>query len=116
MSLTTFNKYGKISISEDVVATITGKTVSECYGVVDLVSRRFSDNFSRLISQNPYAKGVKVVTDNNYIFVDIYVVLKVGVKIEAVKQSISEAVKYNLEKLTGMRVKHITVNVVGIRV
>lgn len=116
MSLTTFNKYGKISISEEVVATITSKTVSECYGVVELISRRFSDNFSRMVNHNPYSKGVKVVTDKNYIYVDIYVVLKIGVKIEAVKQSIAEAVKYNLEKYTGMRVKHITVNVVGIRV
>lgn len=116
MSLTTFNKYGKISISEEVVAIIASKATSECYGVVELVSRRFSDNFSRLFSNNQNGKGVKVVTDNNYIYVDIYVVLKIGVKVEAIKQSIAEVVKYNLEKYTGMRVKHITVNVVGIKV
>ena len=48
MSLTTNNKYGKISISDDVVAVIASITASECYGVVDLVSRRFSYNFTQI--------------------------------------------------------------------
>ncbi len=116
MSLTTYNKYGKLSISEDVVAVIASITASECYGVVDLVSRRFSENFSHMFSHEQYGKGVRVSTDENYIFIDVYVVLKVGVNVEAVKKSLADSITFNLEKLTGMRVKHVQVNVVGIRI
>ena len=116
MSLTTYNKYGKLSISEDVVAVIASVTASECYGVVDLVSRRFSDNFSHMFNHDPYGKGVRVITDENYIYIDVYPVLKIGVNVEAVKKSLADTITFNLEKLTGMRVKHVQVNVVGIRI
>ena len=42
--------------------------------------------------------------------------MKVGVNIEAVKKSIADMVRFALESFTGMRVKNVHVNVVGIRV
>lgn len=116
MSLTTQNKYGKISITDEAVQVIASHAASECYGVVDLVSRRFSDNIGHLFNKNQYGKGVKVATVDNLIYVEVYVILKVGVNIEAVKKSLSDTVKFALETFTGMRVKRVHVNVVGIRV
>ena len=48
MSLTTSNKLGKISISDEAVAAVASQAASECYGVVEMVSRRFSDNIGSL--------------------------------------------------------------------
>ena len=48
--------------------------------------------------------------------IEVYVVLKIGVNIEAVKKSVADTVKFALENFTGMRVKKVQVNVVGIRV
>jgi uncharacterized alkaline shock family protein YloU len=36
--------------------------------------------------------------------------------VEAVRESLTKAVTYSVEKYTGMRVKNVTVNVVGVRV
>ncbi len=116
MSLTTSNIYGKISISDEAVAIIASHAASECYGVVEMVSRRFSDNIGAFMGRDSRGKGVKVATVDNLMFLEVYVVLKIGVNIETVKKSIADTVKFALENFTGMRVKHVQVNVVGIRV
>lgn len=116
MSLSTSNKFGKISISEDAMQTVASHAAQECYGVVDLVSRRFSDNFSQILGKEQLGKGAIVQTVDNLIYVELFVILKVGINIEAVKKSLADAVKFSLETFTGMRVKRVHVNVVGIRV
>ena len=116
MSLTTSNKFGKISISDEAVGAVASQAASECYGVVEMVSRRFSDNIGHLWGKHRLGRGVKVATVDNLIYIEVFVILKVGVNIEAVKKSIADCVRFNLEVFTGMRVKHVNVNVVGIRV
>ena len=61
-------------------------------------------------------KGVKVLTVDNKIYVDLYVIFKYGVSISAVADSLKKAVKYSLEKFTGMLVDSVNVNVCGVRV
>ena len=63
-----------------------------------------------------FSKGALVQTVDDLIYVELFVVLKIGVNIEAVKKSLADAVKFSLETFTGMRVKRVHVNVVGIRV
>lgn len=117
MSLTTSNKFGKISISDEAVQAVASHAASECYGVVDLVSRRFTDNFGQLFSKNPQqGKGVLVQTVDSFIYIEVFAVLKRGVNVEAVKKSLSDAVGFSVETFTGMCVKRVHVNVVGLRI
>ncbi len=116
MSLTTSNIYGNLTISDEAVAFIASHAASECYGVVEMVSRRFSDNIGALRGKTSSSKGVKVATIDNLMSIEVFVILKIGVNIETVKKSIADTVKFALENFTGMRVKHVQVNVVGIRV
>ena len=113
MSLSTSNKFGKISVSEEAMQAVASHTAQDCYGVVDLVSRRFSDNVGQLFGKAQLGKGALVQTVDDLIYVEL---LKLGVNIEAVKKSLADAVKFSLETFTGMRVKRVHVNVVGIRV
>ena len=116
MSLTTTNKYGKIAISDEAVAAVAAQVASECYGVVEMVSRRFSDNIATLWGRNKLGKGVKVATVDNLVYIEVFVILKVGVNIETVRKATADTVKFAVEMFTGMRVKKVHVNVVGIRV
>ncbi|MDD4839497.1 MAG: Asp23/Gls24 family envelope stress response protein [Clostridia bacterium] len=116
MSLRTSNKYGKISISDEAVAMVCSYAASECYGVVELVSRRLTDNLSALLNKSTYGKGIKIATIDNKIFIEVFVILKLGVNVEAVKDSLANTVTYACETFTGMRVKRVNINVVGIRV
>lgn len=115
MALNTSNIYGDITISDDAVAMLINRVALECYGVVDLTSRRLSDSLLMLFNRVPVTKGVKLVTMDNRVFVDLYVILKDGVKREAVVQSLISSVQYNVEHLTGMRVKSVNVHIVGVK-
>ena len=40
MTLNNNNEYGKITVSNDVIATIVGGAANECYGVVGMASNK----------------------------------------------------------------------------
>ncbi len=116
MSVTTSNYYGKIIISDDAIASVAASAALDCIGVVDLVSKKTSDKFADLFKKQQLGKGVKVTTNGNRIFIDLYVILKYGISISAVADSLKKTVKYKVEEFSGMIVDVINVNVVGVRV
>lgn len=113
MAVMTSNKYGKIIVSDEAVAMCAWHAASECYGVVELVSKGFTDSFTSLFKANSKIKGIKVATSDNRIFIDIFVILKAGVSANAVAESLRSVVTYSVEAFTGMRVKQVKVNVLG---
>ncbi len=116
MSVTTSNYYGKIFISDEAIASVAASAALECVGVVDLVNKKLSDNFAELFKKQQLGKGVKVITNGNRIFIDLFVILKYGISISAVAESIKKTIKYKVEEFSGMIVDAVNVNVVGVRV
>lgn len=116
MSVNTTNSYGKIFITDEAIEAVASKVSLECYGVVDLVAKKFSDNLHELFKKKSVHRGVKVLTVDNKIYIDLYVILKYGVSINAVAESLKSSVKYSVEKFTGMIVDSVNVNVLGVRV
>ena len=51
MSVNTNNAYGKISISDLSIAKVASRTALESYGIVEMVSRRFTDNLAALLKK-----------------------------------------------------------------
>ena len=47
--------------------------------------------------------------------IDVYVIIKFGVSINAVAESLKEGVKYRVEKFTGMIVDTVNVNIIGVK-
>ncbi len=115
MSVNTSNVYGKISISDLAISKVASKAALECYGIVDTVSRRFTDSLSVLLKKPMSGKGVKVVTSGDRIYIDVYVIIKYGVSINAVAESLKEGIKYKVEKFTGMIVDTVNVNIIGVK-
>lgn len=115
MSVNTSNVYGKISISDLAIAKVASTAALECYGIVDTVSRRFTDSLSELLHKQTGGKGVKVTTSGDRIFIDVFVIIKYGVSINAVAESLKEGIKYKVEKFTGMIVDTVNVNIIGVK-
>lgn len=115
MSVNTNNAYGKISISDLSIAKVASHSALESYGVVEMVSRRLTDRFACLLKRSDEGKGVKVTTAGNRIYIDLYVIIKYGVSINAVAESLKEAIKYKVEGFTGMIVDTVNVNVIGVK-
>ena len=115
MSVNTSNAYGKISISDLAIAKVASHTAMESYGIVEMVSRRFTDTVAMLLKKDDSGKGIKVTTSGNRIYIDVYIIIKYGVSISAVAQSLKEAIKYKVEAFTGMIVSTVNVNVIGVK-
>ena len=115
MSVNTSNVYGKISISDSAIAKVAKNAALECYGIVDTVSRKVTESLSELIKKSSDGRGIKVVTNGDRIFIDINVVIKYGVSINAVAESLKEGVKYKVERFTGMIVDTVDVNIIGVK-
>ena len=69
-----------------------------------------------MIKKQSTSKGVRVLTNGNRIFIELYIIIKYGISINAVGESLKKAVKYNVEKFTGMVVDAVKINVVGVRI
>ena len=115
MAVNTNNAYGRISISDVAIAKVASYTAMESYGIVEMVSRRFTDTLSAFMKKEVGGRGIKVTTSGNRIYVDVYVVIKYGVSIAAVAESLKEAIKYKVEGFTGMIVDTVNVNVIGVK-
>lgn len=56
MSVNTSNAYGKITISDTAIARVASLAAMECYGIVETVSRRFTDSLSELFKNSHRAR------------------------------------------------------------
>ena len=112
LSVNTANGYGRISITEEAIAQVAGNSALECYGIIDLLSKRLSDSLSSVFRKERKSRGVRVLCSGDRIFIDLYVVMKYGLSIEAVAEALKKTVKYDVEKFTGMIVDTVNVNVV----
>ena len=115
MSVNTNNAYGKISISDLAIARVASHTAMECYGIVEMAAHRFTGGLAEFLKKDTNSKGIKIKTSGNRIYVDVYVIVKYGVSINAVAESLKEAVKYKVERFTGMIVNTVNVNVIGVK-
>ena len=116
MSVDTNNYYGKITISDDAIAAVAGFATLDSYGVVDVVSKNITSSIRELIVKQPYSRGIKISNIENRIFIDIYCILKYGISVSAIAESLKKTVKYSVENFTGMIVDTVNVHVVGVRV
>lgn len=110
------NQFGHIDIDDNVIATIAGLSAMESYGIVGMASKNATDGFFELLKKDNLSKGVKIYTDGNQVVIDLHVILQYGIKISVVAENIIEKVKFNVENLTGLKVKKVNVYVQGIRV
>ena len=116
MAIKTTNQYGSIEYTDDVLANIAGLATMECYGVVGMASKRATDGFWELLKRENLSKGVKIISADGDLLIDLYIIVEYGTKISVIADNIIQKVKYTLEGLTGINVKKVTVNVQGIRV
>ena len=97
MTLEISNDYGKIDISNDVIASVVGGKAVESYGIVGMASRQqVRDGIAEILGHDNYAKGIR--EDNGIIDVDMYIIVSYGVKISEVASNLQSTVKYTLEK------------------
>lgn len=110
MTLEISNDYGKIDISNEVIASVVGGKAVECYGIVGMASRQqVRDGIAEILGHENYAKGIKVTENNGVVDIDMYIIVSYGVKISEVANNVQSTVKYTLEKSLNVSVNSIIV-------
>jgi uncharacterized alkaline shock family protein YloU len=103
-----------LTISEEVIGIIAGLAAAEVEGVSGM-TLGFVDGINQMLGNNKkYSKGVKIELDRNEVTIDLYVIVRYGVKIPDVAFSIQNSVKNSVESMTGLNVKAVNINVQGV--
>jgi uncharacterized alkaline shock family protein YloU len=107
---------GRIEVSSRAIATIAGRAVSQCYGVVGVAAKHPRLGLVETLSPEHYGRGVDVRFVNDHVSIDLYVVLEHGLRISEIAHNIMQSVKFAVERTLGVPVVRVNVNVQALRV
>lgn len=106
---------GSIHVSPKAVATIAYQAALESYGVVGLASKNVFNGLAQAIVKDP-THGIEVHYDGENIIIEIYIIIEYGTRIKTVASSVSNTVRFHVEKALGLPVSQVNVHVQGLRV
>jgi uncharacterized alkaline shock family protein YloU len=106
---------GSIHVSPNAVATVAYHATLQSYGVVGLAARNLAEGFAQTITREP-ARGVTVRYNGENLDIDIYVIIEYGTRVASVASSMADSIRYQVEKIIGLKVNNINVHVQGLRV
>ena len=105
---------GKIEVLPNAIHTIAVQATSECYGVVGITAPRLHYGLPAILAPEHLNQGVQVRVINDRIVLDVYVVLEYGLRISEIGHNIMSGVKFSVEKMLGVPVAQVNVNVQGL--
>ena len=109
------NPRGTIEISRRAIATIAYQAAQQSYGVVGMAAKNLVNGLAQMMLKDP-TKGVEVKFSNHQINIDLYIIIEYGTRISSVASSVSNAVRFNVERTLGLPVNEVNVHVQGLRV
>ena len=110
MSMDKSTQYGSINISNETIASVAINAAMQCYGVVDVVSRKYP-----LEEKKDVNKVIIKKSKSNVYQLDLFIIVAYGVRITEVVTEVQKKVKYDLECTLKTKFKAINVYVQGIK-
>jgi uncharacterized alkaline shock family protein YloU len=107
------NQLGSIRIADDVVSIIAGLAATEVEGIAGM-SGGIAGGIAEMLGRKNFAKGVKVEVGEKEAAVDLYIIVKYGVRIPDVALAAQENVKQAIETMTGLSVVEVNIHVQGV--
>ena len=104
---------GSIRIADEVVGIIAGLAATEIDGIAGM-SGGLVGGIAEMLGKKNFAKGVKVEVGEREAAVDLYIIVKYGVRIPDVALSVQENVKQAIETMTGLSVVEVNIHVQGV--
>ena len=105
---------GKIEVLPNAIHTIAIQATSECYGVVGITAPRLHNGQAVLLPPEQTNQGVQVRVANEQIIVEVYVALEYGLRMSEIANNIMSSVKFSIEKMLGVQVAQVNVNIQGL--
>lgn len=107
------NALGSIRIADEVVSIIAGLAATEVEGIAGM-SGGIAGGIAEMLGRKNFAKGVKVEVGEKEAAVDLYIIVKYGVRIPDVALAAQENVKQAIETMTGLSVVEVNIHVQGV--
>ena len=104
---------GTIKIADEVVSIIAGLAATEIDGIAGM-SGGLIGGIADMLGRKDFSKGVKVEVGEREAAIDLYIVVKYGVRIPDVALAAQENIKRAIETMTGLSVVEVNVNVQGV--
>ena len=105
---------GKIEVLPNAIHTIAMQATSECYGVVGLTAPRLHNGQAVLLPSEQSNQGIHVRVVNEQIIIEVYVALEYGLRMSEIAHNIMSSVKFSIEKMLGVPVAQVNVNIQGL--
>ncbi|HEX6662909.1 MAG TPA: Asp23/Gls24 family envelope stress response protein [Gaiellaceae bacterium] len=103
---------GQIRISHDAVAQIAGRVAAEAYGVVGMAPRGPRD---RLPLRDRLRQGIAVGGADGEVTIELTVIVEYGLNLAEVASTLRNRVRYEVERLTGLRVAEVDVRIQDVK-
>ena len=107
---------GTVTVNDEIIVRVAGYAALDCYGIVGMASKRSTDGIVQMMGRENLGRGVKVRATGEKVDIDLFIIVEYGISISACAAAIIETVKYKVEHLTGVPVRHVNVCVEDIRV
>lgn len=107
------NALGIIHIADEVVSIIAGLAATEVEGVAGM-SGGIAGGIAEILGRKNFSKGVKVEVGEKEAAIDLYIIVKYGVRIPDIALNVQEAVKAAIENMTGLSTVEVNVHVQGV--
>ena len=104
---------GAIRIADEVVSIIAGLAATEVDGIAGM-SGGIAGGIAEMLGRKNFAKGVKVEVGEKEAAVDLYIIVKYGVRIPDIALAVQKNVKQAIETMTGLSVVEVNVHVQGV--
>lgn len=92
---------GNIFYSEELIKDIVSMSAMECNGVVEMANRS--------------TNGVKIGLSDEKLDINVFVIVKYGIKISTIANDVIQKIKSNVENYAGVSINSITVNIKGVK-
>lgn len=109
----TMDNTGKINISDEVIAVVSGVASLEVQGVASMCTT-FTEGLSDFFGKKNHSKGVKAVIEGEDVKISVSITVDFGCNIPAVACEVQEKVKREVETMTSLNVTAVDVYVNGI--
>lgn len=109
------NPLGNVFVSYRAIATVVYQSALQSYGVVGLAAKNLAEGLAQVLVKDP-TLGVDVRFDGKAIQIDLYIIVEYGTRIKTVATTVSENVRYQVEKTFGLPVTEMNVHVRGLRI
>lgn len=107
---------GRVEISDGAIISIIHEAVLSCYGVVDMAPRSLGSAIGKRLGIGNNARGIDIASSGGHLQIELSVVVEYGTPIFTVAQNVMQTVKFQVERVLGMTVDRVNVNIDGLRV